>query len=206
MSKKLVFFSLLTLSITFALWFVRFCIPDSADVKAYQALAEDKKTSTQSKSPVYQTRQGVAKDLWYSQDNKTRVHHRLESESSVLTLLHKEKKIDALEILHNFDCWMQEKIYLAGGEPFQEIRFFSADEGTYRYSSQKLLAQSVKLSLYRLPGKDLPLSLQSTSPFLKGIAQDVSFSMADKVPKFQAENFKASLREVEKPALPTRKK
>lgn len=206
MSKKIVLLSLGFVSAIFLLWCAVFCIPRSKDKQAYEVFVRNKTNPDQNKAPVYQTRQGVTKDLWYSQDPKTRVHHSLESESSVLTLLHKENKIDALEILHNFNCWMQEKMYALEGSPFQEVRFFSANEGTYRYSTQKLLAQSVKLSLYRLPGKELPISKPKTSPFLHGLAEDVSFAMTDKTPKFQAENFKASLQEIEKPNLPKKTK
>jgi hypothetical protein len=71
--------------------------------------------------------------------------------------------------------------------------FFEAGEGTYQYTTQEFLAKSVALSLFRLPGHALPISLDINNAFLKGIAQDVSFSVSGKIPQFQAKRFQATL-------------
>lgn len=75
----------------------------------------------------------------------------------------------------------------------QQIRFLAAEDGLYRYTTQEFLAQSVALSLYRLEGHNLPKETVTVKPFLKGIADDVSFAVSGKNPQFQAKHFKAEL-------------
>ena len=64
------------------------------------------------------------------------------------------------------------------------------------YASQEFLAQSVALSLYRLGGHELPKEMLA-KPFLKGIAEDVSFAVSGKSPQFKAKHFKAELNTLE---------
>jgi hypothetical protein len=148
-------------------------------------MAKDKKT--------HQNRSGVRKDLWLSQADRTRLHYRIDSKSSVLTLLPIDDKVDIIENLQQIQCWMQDKLYVQGSAPMQQMRFFEADQGTYQYSSQKFTANSVALSLFRIPGIQLPTAVDPRTAFLRGIAQDVSFSVAGKTTQFQAQHFKATL-------------
>ena len=89
---------------------------------------------------------------------------------------------------------MQDKLYLEAEQPFQQVRYLEADEGTYRYTSQQFDASQVSLSLMRLAGHQLSFNYNSKDAFLRGIAQDVSFSISEGTPQFQAQQFKASLR------------
>ena len=79
----------------------------------------------------------------------------------------------------------------------QQMRFFEAEEGLYRYNLQQFLAQSVTLSLFHLPGHNLPTTVNTEKAFMKGLAQDVSFSVSGKTPQFQAKQFKATIRQDE---------
>jgi hypothetical protein len=150
-------------------------------------------------STTDQQRKGVVKEIWFSQEDKTRLHYRIRSESSLLTIQPKGKGLDLIEKLQNIQCWMQDKLYdpSATAGPMQQLRFLAAEEGLYRYTSQEFLAQSVTLSLFRLNGHDLPKETLAAQPFLKGVAKDVSFGISGKSPQFQAKHFKAELSALE---------
>lgn len=145
---------------------------------------------------THQERKNVKKEIYFVQEDNTRLHYRIYSEKSLLTVQPQkgEKKIEFNEKLEKIKCWMQDKLYYLspGVEPMQQIRFLEAEDGLYCYTSQQFLAQSVTLSLFRFSGHDLPMELK-TAPFLKGIAKDVSFAVSGKTPSFKAQHFKAEL-------------
>lgn len=142
--------------------------------------------------PTKQNRGGVRKDLWIVQEGGLRLHDRIESASSTLTLTPVDDHMDIIENLNQIHCSMQDKIVEQDGKWIQQVRYFDANTGVYQYSTNRFTAQAVALSLFRLPGKDLPSSLLKSSPYLKGVAQDVSFAVAGKASQFQAKHFKAS--------------
>ncbi len=139
-----------------------------------------------------QSRAGVRKDLWITQEGGIRLHDRIESASSILTLTPVDDHMDIIENLNQIRCSMQDKFFEHNGAVYQQVRYFDANTGIYQYSTNRFAAQAVALALYRLPGKDLPAALTKQQPFLKGIAQDVSFAVAGKASQFQAKQFKAS--------------
>lgn len=139
-----------------------------------------------------QNRAGVRKDLWITQADGKRLHDRIESASSTLTLTPIDDHLDIIEHLSQIHCSMQDKIVEQNGAIFQQVRYFDANTGVYQYSTNRFTAQAVTLALFRLPGSDLPASLAKSSPYLKGVAQDVSFAVAGKASQFQAKHFKAS--------------
>jgi hypothetical protein len=139
-----------------------------------------------------QNRAGVRKDLWIAQEGSTRLHDRIESASSVLTLTPVDDHMEIVEHLSDLHCSMQDKVTLQNGKWVQQVRYFDAITGVYQYSTSRFTAQTVALSLFRLPGNDLPVSLLKNTPYLKGVAQDVSFAVAGKASQFQAKQFKAS--------------
>ena len=106
--------------------------------------------------------------------------------------------MEVVENLQNLQCWMQDRLYVEPelGE-MQQVRFLKAAQGTYRYSTQQFLAQTVALSLFRLPGHTLSTTSDPSLAFLKGIAKDVSFSVSGKNPHFQAEHFSATFKQKE---------
>jgi hypothetical protein len=146
-------------------------------------------------STTQQERKGVVKEIWFTQEDNTRLQYRIFSESSLLTIKPEGNSFDLIEKLEKIKCWMQDKLYEPnpGSGPMQQIRFLAAEDGLYRYTTQEFLAQSVALSLYRLGGHDLPKEAVIAKPFLKGIADDVSFAVSGKNPQFQAKHFKAEL-------------
>ena len=156
-------------------------------------------TSTSVFTTSQQQRKGVVKEIWFSQEDNSRLHYRIFSESSLLTIKPEANGFDLIEKLEKIKCWMQDKLYepTAGAGPMQQIRFLAAEDGLYRYASQEFIAQAVALSLYRLNGHELPQETISSKPFLKGIAEDVSFAVSGKSPQFKAKHFKAELNTLE---------
>lgn len=196
--KKTFFKATITFSslcaLAIGLWFIKACVLQNEDLARYKKLVLKKEGPETGLSSIYQTRQGISKDLWYVQEDNQRLHHRIESESSVLTMVSKKSKVDIVENLENITCFMQDKLYRGpDNAPMQQLRFFKANEGTYHYANQQFFAQTVQLSLLRSGGYNLPKQLEPSSAYLRGVAQDVSFFINDNVPKFHAEQFKASL-------------
>jgi hypothetical protein len=199
MFRRVTIFSLLLLGVAtlfwgYSLFYVR--AQDIADIK--QKIREQEVTTSKSVfSTTQQQRTGVVKEIWFSQEDDSRLHYRIFSESSLLTIKPEGKSFDLIEKLEKIRCWMQDKLYEPGNGtgPMQQVRFLAAEEGLYRYASQEFLAQTVALSLFRLGGHELPNDSMLLKPFLKGIAQDVSFAVSGKSPQFKAKHFKAELRE-----------
>lgn len=164
------------------------------DLNHFKQLQEKGRAiATASKSTsTKQNRAGVRKDLWIAQEGGLRLHDRIESASSTLTLTPLDDRLDMIEHLNNIHCWMQDKVAMQDGKWVQQVRYFDADSGVYQYSTNRFAAQTVALSLFRLPGTDLPSAALKNLPYMKGVAQDVSFALEGKASKFQAKQFKAS--------------
>ncbi|MBI2812296.1 MAG: hypothetical protein HYX67_15905 [Candidatus Melainabacteria bacterium] len=192
----MLFLGIVTLLWGFSLVFVR--PSDLAVMK--KCLKEQEQTSSQTLfSTTQQQRKGVVKEIWFAQEDNTRLNYRIHSESSLLTIKPDGKNFELIEKLEKIKCWMQDKLYEPGGNvgEMQQVRFLAAEEGLYRYTTQEFLAQSVALSLFRMGGHELPKEVSGAKPFLKGIAEDVSFAVSGKNPQFKAKHFKAELNNLE---------
>lgn len=196
MYKRTTLFTLLGLGIFALVVCVQVAIVRKSDINLYKKFAAKTKevATSRSASAANQKREGVRKDIWFTQEDRSRLHYRIESKASTLTLLPIDDKLDIIENLEHIKCWMQDKLYVAGESPMQQMRFFEADLGTYQYTTQQFLAQTVALSLFRVPGHALSLHFDPKAAFLRGIAQDVSFSVSGKTTQFQAERFRATLK------------
>jgi hypothetical protein len=195
MFKRAVLITSLCMTVLSCVWVFKLVYLSHADRLQCAKLLQSSKAIARATrdEQTHQNRSGVRKDLWLSQQDRTRLHYRIDSKSSVLTLLPIDDKLDIIENLQQIQCWMQDKLYAQGNVAMQQMRFFEADQGIYQYSTQKFAANSVALSLFRLPGIQLPVSIDPSTAFLRGIAQDVSFSIAGKTTQFQAQRFKATL-------------
>lgn len=179
-------------------WGVCFCMIRQKDLLFYQNLMKEKAIASSNNNPNYsstnQLRKGVRKDIWFAQDDDSRLQYRIESTTSTLTLLPVKNKFEIIETLGKVKCWTQDKLYYSGEEPMQQARYLEASEGVYHYGSQQFNAQGVSLSLFRLPGHNLATqSLDLKKSFLSGLAKSVTFTVSGKTPQFQAEQFKATL-------------
>ena len=195
MFKRAMFISALCMAAITSVWLVKLVYLSPSDRARLEKTLETGRAIARATKgeQTHQTRGGVRKDLWLSQQDYSRLHYRIDSKSSVLTLLPIDDKVDIIENLQHIKCWMQDKLYAQGDVVMQQMRFFEADQGIYQYSTQRFAANSVILSLFRVPGTLLPLSVDPSKAFLRGIAQDVSFSIAGKTTQFQAQKFKATL-------------
>lgn len=197
MFRKVTRACLLLLGIATLLWgfFLTRVRPSELAEIAQKVKAHKEASASTLFSTTQQQRKDVVKEIWFTQEDHSRLHYRIFSASSLLTIKPEGKGFDLIEKLENMQCWMQDKLYppttVAG--PTQQIRFLAAEEGLYHYTSQEFLAQSVALSLYRMNGHDLPEKMGTTRPFLKGIAEGISFAISGKNPQFQAKQFKAEL-------------
>jgi len=197
MFKKIVPLTLMSFCLLLICWIICFARTRESDFASYRTQKQNKQNASVKSlaQTTNQNRKGVVKEIYFTQEDQTRLHYRIESDSSILTLKPEGSKFDLIEKLEKMRCWMQDKIELTGqgNSPVQQMRYLEAEEGIYRYTAQQFLAQSVGLSLYRIQGCDIPSSLDSYKPFLRGVAQDVSFAVTGKTPQFNAKYFKALL-------------
>lgn len=200
MFQRMTTLCFLSLGILTLVWGMSLFRVRQSDIDKVKKAAEkpDTPSSKSLFSTSQQQRKGVVKEIWFTQEDNSRLHYRIFSESSLLTIKPEGKSFELIEKLEKIKCWMQDKLYepVVGAGPMQQIRFLAAEEGLYRYTTQEFLAQSVALSLFRMGGHELPKEL-TTRPFLKGIAEDVSFGVSGKSPQFKAKHFKAELNTLE---------
>lgn len=196
MLKKTTLFASLLFGGVCILWGLLCAQARDADVEAsvlQHSLKKEMSMKTLAQT-AHQRREGVVKEIYFSEPNGTRLRYRIESAFSQLTLRPEGSHFDLIEQLHDVHCWMQDALTVnAQGNPLQQLRYLEAAQGIYRYSAQQFLAKSVALSLYQLNHHALPIDLSASNPFLKGVAEDVAFTMTGKTPQFQARQFKASL-------------
>ena len=178
-------------------WTLQTCVVRHSDRDRLQEKIRNREiaaSATSSYLPSNQVRQKVRKDIWFTQDDESRLHYSIESARSLLTLIPIHNHFEVVETLQGIRCLMQDKLYTEQESPLQQVRLLQADEGLYRYTTQEFTASGVDLSLFRMPGHDLPKEeLQDKFAFLKGIAKDASFTFSGKTPQFQAGEFKATL-------------
>ncbi|HAZ15225.1 MAG: hypothetical protein A2Y28_01545 [Chlamydiae bacterium GWC2_50_10] len=186
-------------SLAFLFAIAQFVIVRKEDVAAYRKMLEEYRTPSPGRSlpnTVQQIRTQIHKEIWFTQEDRSRLHYRIFGDSSLLTLEPGGKRMHVVENLNGVKCWMQEKLYYSAdpqSKPMQQLRFWEADHGVYRYTTQQLLAQDVHISLFRLLGHTLPVTCDPRIAFLKGIANNVSFSITGKTPQFKAHQFQATL-------------
>nr|MCH9631333.1 hypothetical protein [Chlamydiia bacterium] len=166
------------------------------DVKKYKEFVEKNKEDQNKKQPdTKQLRTQIQKDIW-QQDDRGRLHYRINAEKSTLYLKPQKNKIEMHEEMEKISCLLQEKIYYQSGNPMQELRAIIADHGTYDFSKHEFLAETVFLDFYTSKGHDLPHFSEMTSPFLKGLAKQVSFTFSADGPSFHAEKFQAQMQSI----------
>ncbi len=195
MFKKAMILSSALLLPLLGFWAYKMTVPHSGDNDRYAKMVERLEiASTHSDQPTNQERKQVRKDIWFSQDDSSRLHYQIASESSQLTLTPIQNRFEIVETLDGIKCWMQDKLMKDGAEedPMQQVRLIEAKNGVYRHSTQEFLANGVELSLFRLPGHQLPKEpVSEQESLLTGIAKDISFHFGGKTPQFQASQFQA---------------
>lgn len=181
-----------------AFWIFQLCFVRSSDFALLKKLLECKEIASSNTLPTTQQfRYDVCKDIWFAQEDHSRLHYRISSQSSLITLIPVKNKFEMVESLQTIKCWMQDKLFhpLESQKPMQQVRYLEANQGTYHYTTQEFHANDVMLSLFHIPGHVLPLqSMDEKQAFLRGMAETVSLILCGgKTPQFQAEKFKATL-------------
>jgi hypothetical protein len=176
----------------------KFFIPRTKDYFRYNTLRFAEKPEAAPANNFFSTKQikeDVVKEIWLPTE-EGRITYLIKNRSSIVTLQDQGNEIDLVEEMEGIKCWMQDRLYQDqdSSSPMQQLRYFEADQGTYQYSQDRFLADRVNLSIFRLPGHTLTPALNPDMAYLKGMAQHVSFTLG-KNPKFQAEHFKAYLKE-----------
>lgn len=195
MFKKKMILLLAVLTPAVAFWIYQIAVVKSADLENYnQRIRMREIASAKAPSQTDQHRKQVQKDIWFSQSDGSRLHYQIASTGSLLSLMPIGNKFDIVESLQGVKCWMQDKLSREEGAQIQQARLIEAQTGQYRYTTQEFKANSVLLSLFKIPGHILPVEpLESDEPFLSGIATDISVIFSGKTPQFQADNFEATV-------------
>jgi hypothetical protein len=140
-----------------------------------------------------QNRTHVQKDIWITEQNLQRLQNRIDSQKSVLVLQPRINSIEITEQLYDVKCWSQEKILDTPQTPMYQLRVLQAKEGLYKYQTQTFEATDATLALYKIPGSSLITNLVHHKSFLQGTAKEISFTVKEGSPRFQAHQFQASL-------------
>ncbi|MDR2539268.1 MAG: hypothetical protein LBC45_01385 [Chlamydiales bacterium] len=151
---------------------------------------------TQSKTgflSVHQIRSKVTKDIWLTQDDNSRLHHRMASHSSLLILKPNEGKLKLIEELDQIHCLIQERLYYSDGLAMQQVRLLEANSGKYYFLEKQLLSQGVSFSVYKLQTHTLPQEILFISPIFSGNAENISLITSGKTPELQAKGFIAHM-------------
>lgn len=167
-----------------------------SDIQSYQQLVQrTAQENVKNSSPSNHHRKTVRKDIWFAQEEQTRLHYQILSDSSMLTLVPLKNRMEIIETLQGIKCWMQDKLYLTGNEkPMQQVRYMEAETGIYHFTTQEFNANEVELALFRLPGNELPKQIVDQKlAYLQGVAKDISFQFSGKTPQFFAKQFHAKV-------------
>lgn len=163
------------------------------DLHQYHDIIQRKTKLTSCKNlkrnPIQQTRKDVQKDIFFLQ-KKDRLHMHISSELSFLNIQEKKGKIIFHEHLKNITCISQDEI-TKKTHPMQKLKYCTSSFGTYVYPSCLFFSPHMKIDLFEIPGNTLPQDLSCYTPYLKGNAEKVSFSMQKKIYTLHAEHFKA---------------
>lgn len=192
--NKFLYFSIFSIFLFFSFCIFNIFHLKQKDIEKYHKIVNKKSKLTSSKKfkrkPIFQKRTNVQKDIFILKD-KNRIHFRIFSENSILNIKEVNNKIEIKEFLENIKCLMQDKIYFSKNKPFQKLKYFEAEKGTYFYPSHKFYTDDINLSFFEIEGKDLPKNVDSLIPYLKGFAKDVSFIKKDFF-NLNAKHFRAS--------------
>lgn len=166
------------------------------DLKQFEEFVEQNKDDKDKKqTDTTQLRTQIQKDIW-QQDDDRRLHYRINAEKSTLYLKPKKNKVEMREEMQQISCLLQEKLYYQNGIPMQELKAIIADTGTYDFNKHEFLAETVFLDFYTSKGHSLPFFNEISSPFLKGLAKQVSFTFSADGPSFHAEKFQAQMQSI----------
>lgn len=136
-------------------------VKESVELRSKKALEQQ---------PAHQSRHRVQKDIWTLRGTE-RIHCRLQSARSELEITQKKGKLEAVEHLEDICCCVQDEVHANE----QQVRMLKAETGTSYFPSYRFGTQNVEIACYRLPGTEMPTSVEGLQPFLAGSAQEANF-------------------------------
>lgn len=182
-----------------------------ADPEEYQKIMERANPTLQLEAgrpfKASQRRKGVQKNFWQVKENFHLVS-QVNCEESDLVIEQKEGAQVIVEYMKGVLCLIQEELFYLdpsgnkifdakGSEPLgkvqQTIRVIRAGRAKYHYSSEILEAEDVNMSLYTIPGRELPHSFNGFIPSMEGRAETLNLAIIEKELRFKADNFKGTL-------------
>ncbi len=206
MFRRALIGALLLLCLTGGLAFFFLFRPDDKATMAY-SLLEQSSRPTQNHNEMKITehrRKGVVKELFSEHFIPENV--RVFSETSELYFVGEGKNIEIIEEMQNVLCLFQEELlYLLpngkkigveetppqGSIPLQRLCLIEAENATFYYGSNNLLAQKVKMQKYETNGHALPSNLTSLTPIMEGEAHTVEVGFYKGEISLAASPFKA---------------
>ncbi len=153
-SASIIIFAALLLSIC--------CFP--SEQKSYRDVVKNISNIVDLSYTAKQKRDQLNKEIWFNK-GKNRLQAYITGKTSEIIYKQSKDGKEILEHLVNVECYIQEKQYFSKPDnaPWQEVRFIVADNATFSYSSNTLIANKVKVKLYSQPGHKLDKSLDDTN-------------------------------------------
>ncbi|NGX34319.1 MAG: hypothetical protein K1060chlam1_00671 [Candidatus Anoxychlamydiales bacterium] len=189
MLKRTFVYSLLGLVIFISLFLLKFLYINEKDVVAYNNL--EQKNLAFDSTTAYQKRENVQKDL-YVIEKSTRKHYLISSKLSEIFLDRKNQKYQLIENLNfiTFICFED----ILDNQMMQQIKYITANSGSYTFPSHKLNLFDVNLSFINtLNFNQTSLDQASFSnAYFQGKAKELNFSINKKKPEIKAISFEGS--------------
>lgn len=151
------------------------------------------------RKPLKQFREEVQKDIYQGGiKDQDRLHFRIFAKNSSLYIRESQKNLELIDDMEDIKCLAQDRIYQKDKDFHQQIRYFTAKKGKYRYPSNIFLTDSINITMFNLPGKVIPDNIDSYTPYLTGFAKEVSFSIKNGFSSINANHLRASFEVNEK--------
>lgn len=164
MFKGAVLFSILGLLALVGGFAYYFMNGSEADRKSYAYLKSLTQITPQD-GDQSQNKQSVRKEIW-TEKGSDRLHTTIWSDTSRMTLARGSGKNELSEEMQGVRAWMQEDLLPEA----QMVRGLMAEQATYYFKDDRLVAEKVKLYRYQLPGRTLPTHLPGIPPLMEGEA------------------------------------
>lgn len=127
-----------------------------------------------------QVRQGITREVWYK--NGTQMFKALlKAEEAEIAYEGIDTQLKLVEHLQGVKVWMQERLYMVGGQPMQSIAYFEAEHALYKHSEKEIHSENVEMASYEFPGHELNLnSPQLAQLTMSGSATNLIVKLTDK--------------------------
>lgn len=163
----------------------------SSDQKEYKKLMDVSNSKTTLKNDsdytAKQLKSGTAKTLLLTQGNDRKVGS-LACESSILYFAKEKQTSELIEEMKGVHLIYQEELVPEG----QITLHLEAENATYFYSQEKLMAEKVQFARFRIPSHVFSTQEPSVAPFFKGTADRIAIGFGSIQPTMQATNLKAA--------------